>query len=192
MLAPSDRRKIVLATNIAETSITIPGITCVIDSGLARVLQHDASVGIPCLRLQSISKASADQRAGRAGRTAPGICFRLWTAAQHRSRPEHSPPEVARADLSTAILTLAAWGERDILAFPWITPPADHAIEAAKKLLVQLGAVDGQLVVTELGLKMNRLPIHPRLSRLMIAAEQNHCIDEAALGRGVAFRTRSV
>ena len=89
VLEESDHRKIVLATNIAETSITIPGITCVIDSGLARVLQHDTSVGIPCLRLEPISKASADQRAGRAGRTAPGVCFRLWPAALHRSRPDH-------------------------------------------------------------------------------------------------------
>jgi ATP-dependent helicase HrpB len=185
VLSPSPERKIVLATNIAETSITIPGITCVIDSGLARVLQHDTSVGVPCLRLEPISKASADQRAGRAGRTAPGVCFRLWPRALHSSRPDHTFAEVARADLSAAILTLAAWGERDVRAFPWVTPPTDHAVQAAKKLLVQLGAVDEQLVVTQLGRQMNRLPIHPRLARLMIAAEENHCMDEAALAAAV-------
>lgn len=181
VFAPSDRRKIVLATNVAETSITIPGITCVIDTGLARVMQYDASVGIPSLRLQPISKASADQRAGRAGRTSPGTCFRLWSTALQSSRPDHTPPEIARADLSAAILTVAGWGERDISAFPWVTPPADHAVEAAKRLLIQLGAINDQLVLTETGSKMNRLPLHPRLSRLMLAADINDCLDEAAL-----------
>src|SRR6056297_2147080 len=114
VLAPSPSRKIVLATNVAETSVTIPGVTSVIDSGLARVMQFDPAVGLPSLRLQPISKASADQRAGRAGRTAPGICYRLWPEAMHRSRPDHTPPEIAVADLSSAVLTLAAWGERDV------------------------------------------------------------------------------
>lgn len=178
---PSDRRKIVLATNVAETSITIPGITCVIDTGLARVMQHDASVGIPSLQLQPISKASADQRAGRAGRTAPGVCFRLWSAAQHRSRPDHTPPEIARADLSSAILTVTSWGERDINGFPWVTAPSVHAVDAAKRLLIQLGAIDEQLILTDTGSRMNRLPLHPRQSRLLIAAHQYDCMDEAAL-----------
>lgn len=181
VLAPSGRRKIVLATNVAETSITIAGITCVIDTGLARVMQYDTSVGIPCLQLQPISKASADQRAGRAGRTAPGVCFRLWPIALQRSRPDHTPPEVARADLSAAILTLACWGERNVFEFPWITPPTEHAVNASIRLLTQLGAMDPSLVVTKLGAEMNRLPIHPRLSRLMLAAQNNRCVAHASI-----------
>ena len=181
VLAPSDRRKIVLATNVAETSITIPGITCVIDTGLARVMQYDTSVGIPSLRLQPISKASADQRAGRAGRTAPGVCFRLWPLALYRSRPDHTAAEVSQADLSSALLMLASWGERDVFDFPWVTPPTEHAVEAAFKLLVQLGAIDGALAVTAVGNEMNRLPVHPRLSRLMLAAKQFGCVEQAAV-----------
>ncbi|MCO8121434.1 ATP-dependent helicase HrpB [Stieleria sp. TO1_6] len=181
VLAPSKSRKIVLATNVAETSITIPNVTCVIDSGLARVMQYDTSVGIPCLNLQPISRASADQRAGRAGRTAPGICYRLWSAAVHRSRVDQTAPEIARADLSSAILMLAAWGERDVLQFPWVTPPAQHAIDAATLLLQRLGAIDSKLAITEMGLQMNQLPVHPRLSKLMIAAAQWGCVVEASL-----------
>ncbi|MCA9140274.1 MAG: ATP-dependent RNA helicase, partial [Planctomycetales bacterium] len=181
VIAPCEERKIVFATNVAETSVTIPGVTCVIDSGLARVLQFDASVGIPSLRLQSISKASADQRAGRAGRTAPGVCFRLWPTALQRSRPDHTPPEVCRADLSSAILTLASWGERDVWAFPWVTTPARHAVQAAQDLLVELGAVDDSLNVTDIGAAMIRLPLHPRLSRLMLVAKDEGCVVEASL-----------
>ncbi|QEG01715.1 ATP-dependent RNA helicase HrpB [Stieleria maiorica] len=181
VLASSDQRKVVLATNVAETSITIPGITCVVDSGLARAMQYDTSVGIPSLRLQPISKASADQRAGRAGRTAPGVCFRLWPSAMHRSRPDHTPPEVATADLSSALLMLASWGERDVFEFPWVTSPTEHAVAAAVDLLVQLGAIDRSLAITSLGEEMNRLPLHPRLSRLMLAAKQYDCVASASV-----------
>lgn len=181
VLAPSAQRKIVLATNVAETSITLPGITCVIDSGLARVMQYDTAVGIPCLTLQPISKASADQRAGRSGRTAAGVCFRLWPQALQRSRADHTPPEIARADLSSAILTLAAWGEREVMQFPWVTPPAEHAVESATNLLVELGAIDCECNVTATGAAMNRLPLHPRLARLMLAAKELQCVDQAAI-----------
>ncbi|WP_286177634.1 ATP-dependent helicase HrpB [Stieleria mannarensis] len=181
VLAPSDQRKVVLATNVAETSITIPGITCVVDSGLARAMQYDASVGLPSLRLQPISKASADQRAGRAGRTAPGVCFRLWPSAMHRSRPDHTPPEVSTADLSAALLMLASWGERDVFEFPWVTTPTEHAVAAAVDLLVRLGAIDRSLAITSLGAEMNRLPLHPRLSRLMLAARQHDCVASASV-----------
>ncbi|QDV42666.1 ATP-dependent RNA helicase HrpB [Stieleria neptunia] len=181
VLAPSDQRKMVLATNVAETSITIPGITCVVDTGLARVMRYDTSVGIPSLRLQPISKASADQRAGRAGRTAPGVCFRLWPPALHRSRPDHTAAEISQADLSSALLMLASWGERQVFDFPWVTAPTEHAVQAAIRLLVQLGAIDASLAVTALGDEMNRLPVHPRLSRLLLAAKQFGCVEQAAV-----------
>lgn len=181
VLAPANDRKIVLATNVAETSVTIPGITCVIDSGLARVMQYDSTVGVPCLQLQPISKASADQRAGRAGRTAPGVCYRLWTETMHRSLAEHTPPEILRADLSAALLTLAAWGERDIDSFPWVTPPTPLAVNRSKELLTQLGATDIDLNLSAEGARMNALPLHPRLARLMLSATKYHCVEEASL-----------
>jgi len=181
VLAPSNGRKIVLSTNVAETSVTLPGITCVIDTGLARTMQFDPSVGLPSLRLQPISQASADQRAGRAGRTAAGVCYRLWPAAMHRSRPEHTPPEIAGADLSSALLMLAAWGERDVMEFPWVTPPENVAVAAAHNLLIRLEAIDRRGTVTSIGKQINQLPLHPRLSRLMLAAEQLGCVREASL-----------
>ena len=106
----SASRKLILATNVAETSITIPGVNAVVDSGLARVMRFDPAVGLPKLQLESVSQASAEQRAGRAGRTSPGICWRLWPANAHRARRERDSPEIERADLSSAVLTLAAWG----------------------------------------------------------------------------------
>jgi ATP-dependent helicase HrpB len=181
VLEPSRARKVVLATNVAETSVTIPGIRCVIDSGLARVMQFDASVGIPSLRLQPISKASADQRAGRAGRTADGICYRMWPRAIHQGRPDHTPPEINSADLSMAVLTLAAWGEKEVMAFPWITPPREHAVQSARRLLIELGAIDSSYCLLQEGRRMNELPIHPRLSRMMIEAARQGCVPRASL-----------
>ena len=181
VLEPSADRKVVLATNVAETSVTIPGITCVIDGGLARVLQFDPSVGIPSLRLQPISQASAEQRAGRAGRTEDGVCYRLWPKAIHQSRPDHTPPEIMTADLCSAVLTLAAWGEKDVTAFPWVTPPKDYAVQSARELLVELEAMDASFSILDDGRRMNELPIHPRLSRMMIAAQQYDCVPQASL-----------
>ena len=139
---PVAGRKIVLATNIAETSLTIPGITGVIDSGLARVLEWNAGTGLNRLSLTSISKASAEQRAGRAGRTAPGICLRLWTAAAQRIRPEHDLPEIHRIDLSGAVLQLIVWGESRVDQFPWFETPSTQALEHALNLLQRLGAIE--------------------------------------------------
>lgn len=178
---PSPHRKVILATNIAETSVTIDGITCVIDSGLARITGFDAATGIPRLELQPISKASADQRAGRAGRTTAGSAFRLWPQAMHRIRPEHLLPEILRGDLSSAILTLACWGERNVSDFPWVTPPSESAIRAAKRLLQQLGAIDEQGTATEFGNRMQQLPTAPRLARLLLAAADNGCLEQAAI-----------
>jgi ATP-dependent helicase HrpB len=199
VLAPSSTRKIVLSTNVAETSVTIPGVTAVIDSGTARVMQIDPRDGLPKLQLQSISQAAADQRAGRAGRTEPGICHRLWPAAIHRSRRASDLPEICRCDFSGSLLTLASWGERDVFAFPWLTPPPHDAVVAARNLLQRLDAIDGHDHLTELGSQMLELPLSPRLARFMIEASQHNVVHEAAIAaallserdpfRGVAVDT---
>jgi ATP-dependent helicase HrpB len=165
-LLPQKRRKVVLATNVAETSVTVEGVTGVVDSGLARLLFFDPRVGLDRLQLMPISRASAEQRAGRAGRTQPGVCVRLWSAGAHRSRPEQTEPEIRRGDLAAAFLQLLCLGETDVLRFPWLEPPREAAVAQALALLRRLGAVadDG---VTELGHAMARLPVHPRLARLL-------------------------
>jgi ATP-dependent helicase HrpB len=143
-LAPSARRKIILATNIAETSLTVEGVTCVIDSGLARQMRIHSGTGLPRLEMVAISQAAADQRAGRAGRTAPGVCYRLWDQASHRSRPTAETPEILRTDLCQTLLQLAALGEQDLNDFPWLTPPSTTSGNAAIRLLQWLGAVAGE------------------------------------------------
>src|SRR4029079_10185844 len=119
VLQPSDRRKVILATNVAETSLTIEGVTAVVDSGLARVLRYDERTGLDRLELSPISRPSADQRAGRAGRTQPGVCLRLWPEAAHRSRAEFELPEIRRVDLAGAVLQVLCWIEPDLKNFPW-------------------------------------------------------------------------
>jgi ATP-dependent helicase HrpB len=170
-LAASDRRRVILSTNVAETSVTIDGVTAVIDSGKARVMGFDAKVGLPRLQLQSISLASAEQRAGRAGRTAPGKAYRLWSQATNRGRPSTDLPEILQSDLAAARLMLLLWGEKDWKAFPFLTPPTPTAVQAADQLLVRLGAVTSDLVATSIGQQIARLPFHPRLGRLMIDAK---------------------
>jgi ATP-dependent helicase HrpB len=165
-LLPQGRRKVVLATNVAETSVTVEGVTAVVDSGLARQLIYDPSVGLDRLELVNVSRASADQRAGRAGRTQPGICVRLWSEVSHRSRPARSEPEIRRVDLAGAGLQLLAAGE-SVETFPWLDPPHEHVAQQALELLERLGAIAaGKL--TELGRSLARLPVHPRLGRLLL------------------------
>jgi ATP-dependent helicase HrpB len=167
VLDPSERRKIILATNVAETSLTIDGVTAVVDSGLARINRIDAALGVNRLELTRISKASADQRAGRAGRTAPGLCMRLWTEREQQMLADFELPEIVRVDLAGAALQLRAWGETDLRTFPWFERPPETALAQAESLLVLLGAVDkGRL--TALGHQMARLPVHPRIARLML------------------------
>lgn len=180
VLAPHPRRKLVLATNVAETSLTIPGVTGVVDSGLARQLRFDPSVDLDRLTVVPISKASAAQRAGRAGRTAPGICLRLWDEGSHAHREPFEQPEIRRVDLASAVLRLWAWGETDVLAFPWLDPPSTATVERALALLSRLGAIEsGRL--TELGRSMARLPVHPRIGRLLIEGHRRGCARRAAL-----------
>jgi ATP-dependent helicase HrpB len=167
-LQRQSKRKIVLATNVAETSVTVDGVTVVIDTGLSRQLRFDPSVGLDRLEVLPISRASAEQRAGRAGRQQPGLCIRLWNEASHRARPEHTTPEIQRVDLAGPVLQLKAWGETDVLAFPWFEPPRAESIAQAESVLRRLGAIGLSGEVMELGKSLAKLPVHPRLGRLLI------------------------
>ena len=197
-LAPSDRRKVVLATNVAETSLTIDGVAAVIDSGLARIARHSPWSGLGALRVEPVSRASCAQRAGRAGRTRPGRCLRLYTRHDHDSRREHEAPEIARADLAEAVLALRAAGVARGEGFDWFEPPPPAATAAAEELLARLGATrreDGAL--TAAGRRMLRMPVHPRQARVLIEAEargaaSSGCLVAALLGeRDVRLSRRS-
>src|SRR5213594_1625320 len=141
-VAQYDHPKVVVATNVAETSITIEGVRLVIDSGLARIPRYDPKRGINTLLVEKISRASAEQRAGRAGRTASGHCMRLWSEAEHAERPAHELPEVKRLDLSEVVLTLKGAGIDDLPHFRWLEPPSDAALDHAEELLLDLGALE--------------------------------------------------
>jgi ATP-dependent helicase HrpB len=180
VLRRSNRRKVVLATNVAETSVTIDGVTAVVDSGAVRRLRFDPATGLDRLELGRVSRASADQRAGRAGRQAPGICLRLWPAWEQPALPERETPEIARVDLAGPALQLLAWGEPDLAAFGWFEAPDPAALAAATLLLRQLGALDDH-GMTALGRTMARLPVHPRLARLLVEGHRRGHPREAAL-----------
>ena len=158
----------ILATNVAETSLTIDGVSVVVDTGCAKVLRFDPQAGLDRLELEPISQASAEQRAGRAGRTRPGVCVRLWDAAAHRGRPAVEEPEIRRVDLAGPVLQLRAWGEESILDFPWFEPPRAETVAQAELLLRRLGAIDAAGYVTADGRQMALLPVHPRLARLLL------------------------
>lgn len=167
VLHPADRRKVILATNVAETSVTVPRVTGVIDSGLARVMRQDPATGLNRLELERISQASADQRMGRAGRTEAGVCLRLWTEREQRGLAAETAPEIERVDLTGVILELLCWGESDLRAFPWFQAPRPEALEQGWKVLELFGAIErGE--PTEIGRQVVTLPVHPRLGRLMI------------------------
>jgi ATP-dependent helicase HrpB len=181
-VARYDTRKIIVSTNVAETSLTIDGVTAVVDCGLARMARFDPHRGINTLLIEKISVASSDQRAGRAGRTVPGICLRLWTEREHAQRPLQELPEVKRLDLAEVVLTLKAAGIDDIGNFPWLEKPEPRAVQRAEQLLADLGAV-GQpgLRITEVGRKMLRFPVHPRYARMFLAAQERGCVRPVAL-----------
>lgn len=180
-LRPSERRKLILSTNIAETSLTIDGVRTVIDSGLARVPVNDTRFGFDRLELHRISRASADQRAGRAGRTAPGRCVRLWTRAEDAALADYDVPEIQRIDLAGTMLAVRAFGIRDPAAFRWFEPPRAEAIERADRLLWMIGAIDERGAITPMGERLSELPLHPRLARLLTAGADAGCAREAAL-----------
>lgn len=174
-------RKVIVSTNVAETSLTIDGITGVIDSGLARIASFDPRRGINTLLIEKISRASADQRAGRAGRTAPGVCLRLWTEREHTRRIPREAPEIHRVDLSEVLLTLKAAGFTSLDAIRWLDAPQTPALERAEMLLHDLGAVDHEGAITPLGRRMLAFPTHPRYARMLLAAQELGCVRQAAL-----------
>lgn len=166
-LLRGSRRRIVLATNVAETSVTVEGITGVVDTGLARQMTFDPRLGLDRLQLTPVSQASAAQRAGRAGRLGPGVCVRLWSEANHRQRSEQTAPEIHRVDLAGAVLHLLCLGEAELERFPWLEPPRPESMAQALELLRRLGAVANG-AVTPQGRTLARLPMHPRLARMLI------------------------
>ncbi len=189
-VASYDRAKVVVETNVADTSNTIDGVRLVIDSGLARIPRYDANRGINTLLVERISQSSSEQRAGRAGRTSSGECVRLWSEAEQHERPLRDVPEVNRLDLAEIVLSLKAAGVGDLQAFRWIDPPRDAALAAAEELLLDLGAVTRtiasggerpQTELSELGRRMLAFPIHPRYSRMLLAAQEYGCVYEACL-----------
>lgn len=167
----SGRRRIILSTNIAESSVTIPGITAVVDSGYEKRLCHDAATGFDKLETVKISIESADQRAGRAGRTAPGFVYRLWTKSDVRSFIPATPAEISSCDLAKCALTLADWGcSEDELS--WVTPPDPARMAAGRKLLFELGAIDVNNNITPIGRKISALPVHPRTGAVLVSADK--------------------
>lgn len=187
-LAPASQPKVILSTNVAESSVTIEGVTAVVDSGLARVAIDSPWTGIPSLQVVRVSQASAAQRAGRAGRTGPGRVIRLFTQEEFLRRPGQSPPEIERRELTQLLLDLHGCGIADAMSLPWLTPPPPAALNAAEELLTRLGAVEsGRL--TKLGRRMAQLPLHPRLARLVLEADDRGAGEEgvraaAALSAG--------
>ncbi len=171
-LRPAAQRKIILATNIAQTSLTIDGVRTVIDAGLARIASYDTDRGLDRLDLARISKASADQRAGRAGRTAPGRCVRLWSEKEQHAMADFETPDIFRIDLSPTVLSLHAWGKNDVRNFAWFQPPPEGAVESAERLLKMLGALDKLGRITAIGRKLAAIPAHPRIARLLVAATE--------------------
>jgi ATP-dependent helicase HrpB len=197
------QRKVVVSTNVAETSLTIDGIRLVIDSGLARIPRYDPYRGINTLLIEKISQSSADQRTGRAGRTAPGVCMRLWSREEHGHRAVQELPEIKRLDLAEVVLTLKAAGVEDLRKFRWLEPPNEQSLAHAEELLLDLGALksngegrhiadpnirDGgtpslpeRLQITPIGRKMLAFPLHPRYSRMLLAAQEYGCVHQACL-----------
>ena len=183
------QRKVVVSTNVAETSLTIDGVRCVIDSGLARIPKFDANRGINTLLIEKISQSSADQRAGRAGRTAPGVCMRLWSRDEHAHRAPQELPEIKRLDLSEVVLTLKAAGVEDLRKFRWLEAPDEASLAHAEELLLDLGALSmahgtrsaQHAAITPVGRKMLAFPVHPRYARMLLAAQEYGCVYQACL-----------
>lgn len=176
-LQPGPKRRVVVATNVAETSLTIDGIEVVVDSGLARVPVLDAQTGLTHLELRPIARAAADQRAGRAGRTRPGRALRLWTESDHRRRADRELPGVHRDDLSATLLLLEALGEPDPLAFPWLEPPRPDRVGAARHLLTELGCLDHH-GLTDRGRRVLALPVEPRLAVFLLEMARRGRVDD--------------
>jgi ATP-dependent helicase HrpA len=187
VFSPLPQRRVVLATNVAETSLTIPGIVYVVDTGLARVNRNDSRSGVTRLLVEPISRASADQRKGRAGRTQHGVCFRLYEEKDFALRPAFTDPEVLRVGLAGAILQMKSLGLGEIEGFPFLDPPPKRAVDEGYRVLEEIGALDGNGNLTAIGNKLARLPVDPRIGRMILGGEQEGALREvlviaAALG----------
>lgn len=172
------KRKVVLATSIAETSLTIEGIKVVVDAGYGRASRFDPRSGLSALHTHLISKDVADQRAGRAGRLEAGKCYRMWSLATHERLDEHRTPEIMEADLASLVLDLALWGITDVNQLTWLTPPPKGKLKQASDILHELGALEKGRI-TEHGKKMHKIPCHPRLAHLLLIAEEQDLLDLA-------------
>ncbi len=178
-IVPTKQRKVVLATSIAESSLTIEGVTVVVDAGLSRRLQYDPNTGLNRLVTVRVSAASAIQRTGRAGRLGPGVCYRLWSEGTQASLVPYNPPEIRVADLAPLALDLASWGTTDASSLSWLDSPPVGAMNEANELLRELGALDESRRITPLGRRMAGLPLHPRLARLVLDCESAGCASVA-------------
>ncbi|MDX1527651.1 MAG: ATP-dependent RNA helicase HrpA, partial [Gammaproteobacteria bacterium] len=174
----ADARRIVLATNVAETSLTVPNVRCVVDTGVARVSRYNRHAGVQRLPIEPVSRASAAQRKGRCGRVGPGICVRLYSEADYDDRPEYTEPEILRTNLASVLLRMRALGIRELESFPFVESPARRHVNDGLRLLRELGALDSQEELTETGRRLARLPLDPRLGRMLLAAEQYDCVAE--------------
>ena len=178
---PHAGRRVVLATNVAETSVTVPGIRAVVDPGFARISRYNPRTKVQRLPIEPISRASADQRAGRCGRVGPGVCIRLYAEEDYSSRPEFTDPEITRTNLASVILQMAALGLGEVAGFPFVDPPDRRQVNAASDLLDELGALDRSAPaprLTATGRRLARLPVDPRLGRMVLEAERNGCVRE--------------
>jgi ATP-dependent helicase HrpA len=180
---PHTRRRVVLSTNVAETSLTVPGVRYVVDAGNARISRYSRRLKVQRLPIEPISRASANQRAGRCGRVAPGICIRLYAEEDFDARPAFTEPEILRTNLASVILQMTAIGLGDVAAFPFVEPPDSAAIRDGYSLLDELGALhpaepDQLRRLTEMGRRLARLPVDPRLGRMVLEAEQRNCVHD--------------
>ncbi|MDT5147727.1 MAG: ATP-dependent helicase HrpA, partial [Mycobacterium sp.] len=178
VFAPHTGRRIVLATNVAETSLTVPGIRYVVDPGNARISRYSRRLKVQRLPIEPISQASAAQRAGRCGRVAPGVCIRLYSEDDFAARPPYTDPEILRTNLAAVLLQMAALQLGDVENFPFLDPPDRRSIRDGVQLLQELGAFDAQGVITDLGRRLARLPLDPRLGRMILQAETEACVRE--------------
>ncbi|HEY5945040.1 MAG TPA: ATP-dependent RNA helicase HrpA [Kofleriaceae bacterium] len=174
------QRRVVLATNVAETSLTIPGIVYVVDSGVARVNRYNTRTGVTQLLVEPVSQASADQRKGRCGRTASGICFRLYEEQDYATRPAHTDPEIKRVGLAGVILRMKALRLGDIESFPFLDPPQKRAVDEGYRVLEELGALDGERL-TQIGEQLGRLPLDPRLGRMILGGREERALREVVI-----------
>lgn len=181
VFAPHEHRRIVIATNVAESSLTVPGIISVVDPGTARISRFSATSQVQRLPIEPISQASANQRAGRCGRVAPGVCVRLYSEGDFLSREEYTQPEILRTNLANVVLQMKSLKLGRIEDFPFLDPPTPTAIRAGLKSLFELGAIDEEEQLTPIGEAMSRLPVDPRIARMILAAEDEQCLEEVLI-----------